>query len=166
MDIFDLVAKGKEAEAEKLKFDAEELALEDQEKVAAKSLKVSPFEWIKSINDKNYIMVEGNESQYTPFLVNRGLSQHIDAIYPVYVMDHLSQYLTHRQQYDYLYHSVRKARRYGKWAKATKYDHAALIGEIYECSQQKAIDILHRLTDEDVEQILEWDSKRFGGRIK
>ena len=166
MDIFEMLAVGKEAEAEQKKVEEYELQLEEQEKQEKKAQKVSPFEWIKSINEKNYIMVEGNEDQYSPFIVNRGLSQHIDAMYPVYVMDHLCQYLTNRQQYDYLFHAIRKAKRFGKWAKATKYDHTDFISEIYECSQQKAISILHRLTDDDVEQILEWDSKRFGGRIK
>ena len=82
---------------------------------------MTPFEFIDSINhEKKYLMDEhAGEKAYDPYIVNLGLSQHIDTLSKAQDMN-VSHGLDSKMQYDYLFYSVRKGRRYGKWAKKDK----------------------------------------------
>lgn len=125
--------------------------------------KLSPFDFIKSINDKNYLMVSPEiEKQYNPFIINRGLSQFIDCV-PFVQKLNVYNKLSKKLQYDYLYYSVRKGRRMSKWAKEEKYNNIEFIIKHYKCSKEKAVDILDRLTEEQVLEIVKLYD--VGGRV-
>ncbi len=158
MDIFEMLAKGEEAEA-KLK---EDEAQYEQEMKEAKVKKLSPFDFLNSIYMKNRVS-ESQISQYNPFMVNRGLSNGIDTIVHAYMMDQYGSKLPKDMQYDYMYHAVRKGKRYNSWAKEPKYDSIDMIMEIYDLSKQKAIDVLQRLTEQDLSELTEWFESRNGG---
>ncbi len=158
MDIFELLAKGEEAEAAQK---AEEEQFEEEMKTA-KVKKLSPFDFLNSIYMKERVADE-QIANYTPFMVNRGLSNGIDTVVHAYVMDQVGSKLPKDMQYDYLYHGVRKGKRYNSWAKKSKYDYVEEIMDIYELSETKAIDVLHRLGESDLEQLIEWYAARKGG---
>lgn len=112
--------------------------------------KLGPFDFIKSINEKQYIVLDkDNEKQYVPFIVNRGMSQFLDCVPYVYKMNVYCK-LPAKMQYDYLYYAVRKSKRFGGWAKESKYDHLDVIIDYYKVNKQKALSILQRLTDDQV----------------
>lgn len=126
--------------------------------------KYSPFDFIKSINEKNYLMVSPEvEKQYVPFMVNRGLSQMVDCVPYTYNMNRLTK-LSKKMQYDYYYYGIRRAKRFSKWAKEDKYDHLDDIISYYNINKEKAIEYLERLTEEQVQNIVK-KLNSFGGRI-
>jgi hypothetical protein len=82
---------------------------------------MTPFEFLDSINhEKKYLMDNPlNEKSYDAFIVNSGLSQHIDTLSKAQDMN-INYLLDSKMQYDYLFHGVRKGKRYAKWAKKDK----------------------------------------------
>ena len=116
--------------------------------------KLSPFDFIKSINEKNYIVLDKlNEKQYVAFVVNRGLSQFLDCVPYVEKMN-LYHKLSPKMQYDYLFHAVRKTKRFSAWAKESKYEHLDVIIDYYQVNKSKALSILDRLSEEQVNTIV------------
>ena len=83
------------------------------------SQRLSPFDFIKSINEKTGNLMEVSpetERDYTPFVVNRGMSFSSDTILYANEMNCLP-FAERRMQYDYLYASVRRRKRFDKWLK-------------------------------------------------
>ncbi len=118
---------------------------------------MSPFEFVKSINEKTGNLLEDNqdlEKAYTPFLVNRGLSFTADTILAANEMNG-APFLDKRMQYDYLYATVRKRKRFAKWIKAEQDDLEDMIVEYYGVSRRKAAEYVTMLTPEDVQFIKE-----------
>ncbi len=133
-----------------------------------KETKLSPFDIIKSINDKSYIVFDSiTEKQYNPFIVNRGLSQFLDCVTYAYKMNVLCD-LPKKMQYDYLYYSIRKGKRFSSWAKEKKYNHLDDVCACYNVNRRTAIGILDRLTDEQVLSIVSQKEKTGGmlGKMK
>lgn len=159
MDILELVNQGKKAQIE---HDAMEAQLQEEFK-AMKVKKLSHFDFMNAIFTKEYIIHPDNESQYQPFMVNRGLSNGIDTVVHAYIMDMYGKNLPKDMQFDYYYHAVSKGKRYNKWAKEDKYIHSDMIMEVYSVSKQSAIDIIKRLTDDEISLIEEWYNSRTGG---
>ncbi|UYD57504.1 sliding-clamp-loader [Aeromonas phage B614] len=72
----------------------------------------------KLMDDITYNKTEqtvGN-SDYPAWFVNNALSMHAETLYPAYVMNLLSS-LPAQAQYNYMLHSIRKGKVYGKWPK-------------------------------------------------
>jgi hypothetical protein len=116
---------------------------------------MNPFEFVKSINEKTgHILAENGEmeKQYNPFLVNRGLSFTPDTILAANEMNAVP-FLDKRLQYDYLYSTVRKKKRYSKWIKAEQDEVEDLIVEYYGVSRRRASEYASLLTDKDVAEI-------------
>jgi hypothetical protein len=124
--------------------------------------KLSPFDLIGSINDKKYVPF-GPEAEraYVPFVINRALSNFIDAVPYVHFLNQHPQ-LPHRMQYDYLYHGLRKMKRFGKWNKLEKHEYLEDVMKYFEVSQQKAIGMIDRLTEEQLKS-LRAKMNNFGG---
>lgn len=158
MDIFEMLAKSEIAE----KKAADELAEYEAEMKVAKPKKLSPFDFINSIYTKERIDDEFIH-QYQPFMVNRGMSNGIDTVVHAYIMDQIGSRLPKDMQYDYMYHAVRKGKRYNKWAKEPKYDYVDVLIDVFDISKQKAIDVLKRLSNEELEQLTAWYDSRKGG---
>lgn len=123
---------------------------------------LSPFEFVKSINNKKRIAEEDVERFYDGFLVNRAMSQHSDAVAYAQCMNKYPS-LPKVMQYDFLFATIRKANRFGKWAKEVNVD-VQMIIDVYQVNKAKAIGILDRLTKEDIIDIEHY--YRRGGRSK
>ena len=113
------------------------------------SSKISPFDFIKSINEKTGNMMDISpdvERQYLPFMVNRGLSFGADTI--LYANEMNCKPLTDRKmQYDYLYHSVRKRRRFDKWVKAAEVEDELVEAVMlrYKVGRKRAMEYIRLL---------------------
>ena len=111
--------------------------------------KLNPFDYVKSINEKNHI---DQVRDYNPYLTNRSLSYHLDT---VMIANEMNKYprLPAACQYDFLYHSVRKSRRYGGWYKDDPNPHLEMVMEYFNYSKTKALAALQNLTQENLREI-------------
>lgn len=102
----------------------------EEDEVEPKKYKVDLFSVLNSISTKDYSFTEEMNDGYQPFIINKGLMQHIDTILYANEMN-INHQVTKEMHYDYLYYSVSKKKRYGKWAKAST-DDKELIDDIVE----------------------------------
>lgn len=112
--------------------------------------RLSPFDLVGSINDKKYLMV-GPEAEraYVPFVINRALSNFVDAVPYVHFLN-THHNLPNNMQYDYLYYGLRKMKRYGKWNKLENHEYLDDVMSYYKVSREKAIGYIDRLTTEQL----------------
>ena len=116
--------------------------------------KLSPFDFIKSINegkggkhlledctaDDSLEMVnpDAADKQYVPFIINRGLSYFKDTALFANEMNVKNQ-LPPRMQYDFYRNIVTPKKRFSKWGKKSKSsEDIKAIQQYYNYSQEKA----------------------------
>ena len=115
---------------------------------------MNPFEFVNDINfGKSNIMVDDiTEKAYNAFMVNRSLSYFNDTVLMANEMN-LNAHLDNRLQFDFLINIVRKKKRFSKWAKAQTNSDVEVIKEYYGYSNEKARQILHLLTSEQIDEL-------------
>lgn len=120
------------------------------------SKRLSPFDFAKSINEKTEDLMKASpetEKDYLPFMVNRALSFSPDTILYANAMN-TNWLVDGKLQYDYLYASVRRRKRYDKWIKANEDDALLpLVMEAYGVGRRRAFEYLALLTDEQREAL-------------
>ncbi len=113
-----------------------------------------PFDYINSVSHtKEYLIEnEADEKEYIPFIVNRGISNFQDTIF---YANEINMYpnLDKKLQYDYLYNSLPKKKRFSKWNKKKSSDDLALVQEYYKYSIEKARSVMPLLTEDQLEII-------------
>lgn len=120
----------------------------------AKSKKLSPFDFIGAINyDKTQLIVDDvTESQYVPFIVNRGLSNSMDTV--IYANEMNSRpHIEKKAQFAFLLKTVPKRKRYDKWVKPEVIDNLEMVKEYYGYSNDKAMVALSILTPDQLDYI-------------
>jgi Bacteriophage clamp loader A subunit len=123
-------------------------------------------ECLPSLLEKNEYLIETEEDEksYSPFMVNKSLSAHIDCILHANAMN-LNHQLDKKLQYDYLFHSIRKyKRKYQKWMKFNETKDISLVKEYYQCNANIAKDYLRILSKDQLKTIEEKLDK--GGKYK
>lgn len=97
------------------------------------------FGILKNITyEKEYMRMDPVQRRdYNPFLVNRGLSQFPDTVLQANAMN-MRPFLDKQTQFDFLFHSVRKRKRFAKWPKKQNLDIIPYIQAYYECSPKEA----------------------------
>jgi hypothetical protein len=89
------------------------------------------------------------DDNYSASFNNKILSHHVDCILHANAMNCNYQQLTPRQNYDYLFHSIRKMRRkFEKWGRNKYDDRINLIMRYHGYSYQKAAGIVDLFTVE------------------
>jgi hypothetical protein len=122
------------------------------------SQRLSPFDFIKSINEKSGNLMEVSpdvERDYIPFMVNRGLSFSPDTVLYANEMNRLP-FTERRMQYDYLYASVRRRKRFDKWVKPEEKDEELVQSVMarYGIGRKRADEYISLLDQEAREKIL------------
>lgn len=125
--------------------------------------RLSPFDFAKSINEKteNLLKVQPEtEKDYLPFMVNRALSFSPDTVLYANSMN-INWIADKKMQYDYLFVSVRRRRRYDKWIKKNEIDELTLsvVMDFYKVGYRRAIEYMSLLTNEQKETL----RKGYGG---
>ena len=125
---------------------------------------ISPFDFVNAINySKEQLMVDDwAERQYSPWLVNRGLSYGPDTVIYANEMN-ARPHLDRRLQFDFLINSVRPRKRFNKWLKPETVEALDLIQAYYGYSIEKARQVLPLFTDA---QLLVLKEKLNKGGIK
>lgn len=112
------------------------------------------FDYVNSIQrDKKNLMRDSandtlSERDYTPLMVNRALSQHIDTVLAANEMNcHYN--LEKRPQYEFLLNIVRSRKRTKvKWHKPEKDEVMDAICAVYECNRRHAKQYYELMTKE------------------
>lgn len=112
--------------------------------------KRSPFDWVKSINEKDY---QYDLSGYNPFLTNRCFAMHLDTVLLAEEMNQ-AHALGPQLQYDFYYHSVRKGKRFGFPPKPQEEQNLEVVMKYYNYSKQKALEALRILTQPDIKMMM------------
>ena len=87
---------------------------------------------------------------YTPFVVNRALSYHIDCILYANEMN-INNMLDKDMQYQYLLNTIRPMKRkFQSWQKAEVNNNLECVKEFFGYSNQKAKEALRILSDEQI----------------
>lgn len=122
---------------------------------------MTPFEFLDSVNhEKKYLMEEhANEKSYDAYIVNLGLSQHIDTLSRAQELN-INHSLDSKMQYDYLFYGIRKGKRYGKWAKKDKAlkKEIEIVQQYYGLSYDKArvaYSILNKKQVKEIKELLD-----------
>ena len=115
---------------------------------------MNPFDYLKSINStkKNIMVDDVTEKEYSPFIINRGLSFFPDTILYANEMN-LKHHLDHRLQYDFLINIIKKKKRFSKWVKPQEIAGIEVIKEYYGYSDEKAKSVIQLLNDEQIEEL-------------
>lgn len=114
-------------------------------------------ECLPSILEKNEYLIEteDDEKSYSPYMVNKSLSAHIDCLLHANAMN-TYHFLDKKMQYDYLFHSIRKyKRKYQKWMKFNETEDIQIVKEYYNCSLSKAKDYLMILNKDQIRELSE-----------
>ena len=118
---------------------------------------MSPFDYLNAIlqNKKHLIVDEVTEKEYSPFMVNRGLSYHKDCIMYANEMNR-RHFLDKKLQFDFLLNTVRSQKRpFAKWVKTEKGEDLACIKQVFGFSDSKAIEALRLLSKEQIQKLKE-----------
>ena len=115
---------------------------------------MNPFDYLNSINHKkDDIMIDDDaEKDYSPFMVNRGLSYFQDTVLLANEMN-MNSHLDHRMQYDFLRTSIRQRKRFSKWMKKTTPAKVEVIKEYYGYSDAKAQAVEDLISDGDIKHM-------------
>ena len=117
-----------------------------------------PFDFVISVSEtKKDLMRDGSsrESDYVPFLVNRALSYHSDAILYINDMNCLPG-VSPLMQHDYLLESLRpRRRRPSKWFKPEGSLAEEAVASIYGYSRTRAKEAVAVLRDDQIKQLIE-----------
>ena len=115
---------------------------------------MNPFDYVNAICDTkvNLIVDEATEKAYNPFMINRTLSYHYDTVLLANEMNY-RHHLDKKPQFDFLINTVRKKRRFAKWAKPISSDDLEVVKEYYGYSNEKARQVLPLLNDVQMGQL-------------
>ncbi len=110
------------------------------------------WEWVNSINNKTFILDEGDIKQYIPYIVNKSLSYHLDSILFSNEMNRYSS-VPSDCQYKFYYYSLPKRKRFSKWIKKNDSEYIELLKKYYDISEVKAYEILDLFSEKQIEYI-------------
>ena len=117
---------------------------------------MTPFDYLNAINTtkKDLIIDEETEKSYNAFMVNRSLSYFQDTVIFANEMNKHHQ-LDNKLQFSFLLQTVRKRKRFSKWFKAEETEAVEIIKEYYGYSNEKARQVLHLFTKEEIDFLKE-----------
>jgi hypothetical protein len=119
---------------------------------------MKPFDFVNSINFTKKNLMKGSdndelsEKSYAPYLTNKSLSYFTDTLLYANEMNRM-HFLDNKLQYEFFLNSIRKKKRFAKWAKADKNDDLVMISEYYQISLSKAKEAIRILTQEQLSTI-------------
>lgn len=126
--------------------------IQDEVKETDNQIKLNPFDFIKSINDKEYILNELNKKECIPWLINKHFSMSKETLFLANLINTYN--LDTKLNYDFFYFALSKKKRFFKWAKGKDNDEViSLIKEMYDISYRKAIVASKCLNNEQIERL-------------
>ena len=112
-------------------------------------------DWLNSVNiNKDNLIEEDPEaiSSYSPYIINRCLSGHLDTVLFANEMNKYSN-LDKDMQYSFFLYTLRKRKRFSPWLKKEQVDDLDLVKKHYGYSNDKAKVAVNLLTKTQLEYI-------------
>ena len=112
-------------------------------------------DWLNSVNfNKDDLTVDDPDAikDYTPYIVNRCLSGHLDTVLFSNQMN-LYPNLDKDMQYQFFLNRLRKRKRFSPWLRKDKVENLNIIKRYYGYSNEKALQALRLLTNEQLDYI-------------
>jgi hypothetical protein len=112
-------------------------------------------DWLNSINfNKEDITKDDPDTvkDYPAYIVNRCLSGHLDCVLFANEMN-LHPNLDKDMQYQFFLNSLRKRKRFSPWLRKDKVENLNIIKKYYGYSNEKALQALRLLTNEQLDYI-------------
>ncbi len=107
-------------------------------------------DWLNSINFTKKIPEDPSEIKtYSPYIINRCLSGHLDCIMFANEMNKYS-FLDKDMQYSFYLNTLRKKKRFSPWLRKDKVTDLEIIKQYYGYSNEKASNALKILTPEQI----------------
>jgi len=109
-------------------------------------------DWLNSINQTKKNLIDEDpsmEKEYPPYIINRCLSGHLDAIMFVNEMNRYS-FLSKKIQYDFFINILRTKKRFSPWIRKDEIKDLDLVKRYYGYSNEKAKQALRILTQEQL----------------
>lgn len=126
---------------------------------------MTPFDFLNTINDSKKNLFNEDplcEKDYSPFMVNRGLSYFHDTVMYANEMN-CNHDIPKKWQYDFYLAAIPKKKRFSKWSKKDKtQDIIKIIMKEYNYSERKALEVINILDTSQIESLVEKYST--GGR--
>lgn len=117
---------------------------------------MTPFDFINAILvSKKDLLKDDDQAakEYAPFIVNRGLSLHLDCVLYANEMN-LHPSIDKDQQFQYLLNTIRPMKRkFQPWQKSEVDKDIECVKQYFGYSNEKAKDALRILTTEQIEEI-------------
>lgn len=112
-------------------------------------------DWLNSINHTKVNLMDGDPSlvkEYSPYIINRCLSGHIDCIMFANEMNKYHQ-LDKDMQYSFYINTLRKRKRFSPWLKKDKVKDLECVKRYYGYSNEKASQALSILSKSQLDFI-------------
>ena len=109
-------------------------------------------DWLNSINFTKQNLIEEDPSvikDYPPYIINRCLSGHLDAIMFANEMNKFPN-LDKDLQYHFFLNTLRKKKRFSPWLRKEKVTDLEIIKQYYGYSNEKALNALKILTPDQI----------------
>ena len=108
--------------------------------------------WLNSINQTKKNLIDDDpslEKEYSPYIINRIFSGHLDAIM---FANEMNQYhfLDRKMQYDFLLNTLRSKKRFSPWLRKDEIKDLDLVKRYYGYSNEKAKQALKILTKQQL----------------
>ena len=120
--------------------------------------KLKVFDYVNSITAGRENLMRGTEDDdeaergYNAYLTNMALSYHLDTILHANLTN-INHHLDSRPQYEFLFTSIRKKKRFSKWYKPVDTDDLDLVCDHYKVNRVIGREYLDLLTPESIEEI-------------
>ena len=109
-------------------------------------------DWLNSINQTKKNLIDEDpsmEKEYSPYIINRCLSGHLDCVMFVNEMNRY-HFLPKKIQYDFLLNSLRTKKRFAPWLRKDEIKDLELVKRYYGYSNEKAKQALKILTKDQL----------------
>ena len=109
-------------------------------------------DWLNSINQTKKNLIDEDvslEKEYSPYIINRIFSGHLDAIMFSNEM-HKYHFLPKKMQYSFYLNSLRVKKRFSPWLRKDEIKDLELVKRYYGYSNEKAKQALKILTKEQI----------------
>ena len=109
-------------------------------------------DWLNSINQTKKNLIDEDplmEKDYSPYIINRIYSGHLDAIMFANEMN-MYNFLPKKLQYDFYLNSLRSKKRFSPWLRKDKIKDLDYVKRYYGYSNEKAQQALKILTKEQL----------------
>ena len=116
-------------------------------------------DWLNSINHTKENILDNDPlviKSYPSYIINKCLSSHIDAVLFANQMN-INHHLDKDMQYSFYINTLRKRKRFSPWLRKDKIDNIDIVKKYYGYSNEKAMQALKILSNEQLEFI----KKRF-----